>query len=104
MLSNFLFWIIPAIYALYLFVVIKVFEKIYVYKINDVRVILDRFLILGLFGILVTAMSFYFLLKKKLGMRKIVAVLVINAGILIGAYYLFVPTAVDMASWMDVYR
>lgn len=104
MLSNLLFWIIPAVYGVYLFVVVSVFKRAYVFEIDDVGVILDRFLILGLFGLLISSLIAYFGLKSRFKMKKVVGIPVICALALIIGYYFFVPTAVEMAAWMEVPR
>jgi len=104
MLSKLLFWLVPALYSLYLLVVVNIFKRVYVFKIDNAGVILDRFLILGLFGLLMCSLFAYFGFKNRYKMKKTMVIPIFCALILIVGYYFFVPTAIEMAAWMEVPR
>lgn len=102
MLNKVLFNLISVVYGVYLYIVILVFRKMYLFEINDVNILLNRFLYMGVLGILVMSGIGVIGFEKRYSFRKRLVIPVACSVILVITYYLFVGTAINMTAWMDV--
>jgi hypothetical protein len=101
-LKKYSYFLVYAIYGIYIFLVTLAFKKFYIYKFQDVRILLDRFLVSGFLGIVIASIAGYFLFKKIHGFKIVLAIPIICTVILVCGYYLFIPSALNLTGWMDI--
>lgn len=91
------------VYFIYLYFLPDILKRIYQYKIRDIDIILNRYLIFAFLGyLLVLAPMFLLVQKGRLQKRSFIILLIALAAMIIPGYYYFIDTALNLVSWMKI--
>jgi len=88
------------IYSVYLYFLPDALAKIYLYKFQDINIILNRYLIFAFLGYFFVLLPIFFLVQKgKFQKRSFIILLISLATMIIAGYYYFIDIALNLVSW-----
>jgi len=91
------------IYSIYLYFLPGILSKFYLYKFQDINLVLNKYLIFAFAGYLVILLLMLFLVQKgKFQKRSFIILLVSLAAMIVAGYYYFIDTALNLVSWINV--